>query len=84
MHFLTSINQNPYYYKDNAGSPLQERHRRDARQMREAYRLNKQILTPSDTCFQIAFNYIDKKQVSYPLIDKAVRKALHRLIEDKG
>lgn len=54
------------------------------RQMREAYRLNKQILTPSDTCFQIAFNYIDKKQVSYSLIEKAMRKALHRLIEDKG
>ena len=52
--------------------------------MREAYRLNKQILAPADTCFQIAFNYIDKKQVSYPLIDKAMRKALHRLIEDKG
>lgn len=54
------------------------------RQMREAYRLNKQILAPADICFQIAFNYIDKKQVSYSLIDKAMRKALHRLIEDKG
>jgi ribonuclease P protein component len=53
------------------------------RLMREAYRLNKQILAPSDTCFQIAINYIDKKQVAYSLIDKAMRKALLRLVEEK-
>lgn len=54
------------------------------RQMREAYRLNKQILAESDICFQIAINYIDKQQVAYSLIDKAMRKALQRLVQDKG
>ena len=53
------------------------------RQMREAYRLNKPILAESDTSFQIAINYIDKHQVAYSLIDKAMRKALQRLIQKK-
>ena len=53
------------------------------RQMREAYRLNKPILAELDTSFQIAINYIDKHQVAYSLIDKAMRKALQRLIQKK-
>ena len=53
------------------------------RKMREAYRLNKQILAESDTCFQIAINYIDKQQVAYSLRDKAMRKVLQRLTQTK-
>lgn len=49
------------------------------RQMREAYRLNKQVLEETGRCFQIAFNYIDKDKQDYRLIDKAMRKALNRL-----
>lgn len=48
------------------------------RLMREAYRLNQELL-PAETCYQIAFNYIDKGQQSYPVIEKAMRKALLRL-----
>lgn len=55
--------------------------------MREAYRLNKQILTPdsenSNTPhFLIAFNYMDKEMRDYPTIEKAVRKALRKIIEN--
>ena len=52
------------------------------RQMREAYRQNKQILEDSGLYFQIAFNYIDKEKQDYRLIDKAMRKALNRLIKE--
>ena len=57
------------------------------RLMREAYRLNKQILTPdsenSNTPhFLIAFNYMDKEMRDYPTIEKAVRKALRKIIEN--
>jgi hypothetical protein len=50
--------------------------------MREAYRQNKQILEDSGLYFQIAFNYIDKEKQDYRLIDKAMRKALNRLIKE--
>ena len=54
------------------------------RQMREAYRLNKQLLEGSGKCFQIAFNYIDKEKQDYRLIDKAMRKALIRLVKEES
>ncbi|MBR2935782.1 MAG: ribonuclease P protein component [Paludibacteraceae bacterium] len=49
------------------------------RQMREAYRLNKQILLNADQYYLIAFNYMDKQKQPYSLIDKAMRKALKRI-----
>ena len=54
------------------------------RQMREAYRLNKYVLEESGMYFQIAFNYIDKEKQDYRLIDKAMRKALNRLIKGEN
>ena len=54
------------------------------RQMREAYRLNKYVLEESGKYFQIAFNYIDKEKQDYRLIDKAMRKALNRLIKGEN
>ena len=53
------------------------------RMMREAYRLNKYVLEESGKHFQIAFNYIDKEKQDYRLIDKAMRKALKRIAENK-
>ena len=49
------------------------------RLMREAYRLNKDIIEGEDIHYQLAFNYIDKEKQDYRLIDKAIRKALNRL-----
>lgn len=49
------------------------------RLMREAYRLNKHILTDKGVHMQIAFNYIDKEQQPYAVIEKAMRKALGRV-----
>jgi len=51
------------------------------RLMREAYRLNKDILIEKEIRCQIAFNYIDKEQQSYAIIAKAMRKALVRIAE---
>ena len=48
-------------------------------QMREAYRLNKEILEQSGKHYHLAFNYIDKEMQDYRLIDKAMQKALKRL-----
>ena len=53
------------------------------RLMREAYRLNKDILLSSNQHFNLAFNYIDKQQVAYAVIDKAMKKALKRIAEYK-
>ena len=47
------------------------------RLMREAYRLNKDML--ADGHYQIAFNYIDKAEQPYAVIEKAMRKALGRV-----
>lgn len=47
------------------------------RLMREAYRLNKDML--ADGHYQIAFNYIDKAEQPYAVIEKAMRKALARV-----
>ena len=52
------------------------------RQMREAYRLNKDILSESEGHYQIAFNYMDKEQQSYVTIEKAVRKALKKIAHE--
>ena len=49
------------------------------RLMREAYRLNNDILSNSDTHYLLAFYYIDKERQPYALIEKAMRKALKRL-----
>jgi hypothetical protein len=45
--------------------------------MREAYRLNKGLL--GEGHYQIAFNYIDKTEQPYSVIEKAMRKALGRV-----
>ena len=52
------------------------------RQMREAYRLNKHVLEETGKYFQIAFNYIDKEKQDYRVIEKAMRKALNRLVKE--
>lgn len=49
------------------------------RQMREAYRLNRQILADTGKTYQIAFNYMEKDMHDYHTIDKAMRRALKRL-----
>ena len=48
------------------------------RLMREAYRLNQGLLEPP---FLIAFNYIDKEEQPYAVIEKAVCKALKKIRE---
>ena len=52
------------------------------RLMREAYRLNKLILTDSGLRVMVAFNYVDKQQQPYHVIDKAMRKALNKIKKD--
>lgn len=49
------------------------------RQMREAYRLQKDLL--GATHYQVAFNYMDKQPQPYAVIAKAMRKALTRLAQ---
>lgn len=51
--------------------------------MKEAYRLNKEVLESTENHFQIAFNYIDKEQQSYAVIEKAVRKALKKIVANE-
>ena len=56
------------------------------RLMREAYRMNQDILaSDSDSGltshFLIAFNYMDKEEQPYALIKKAVCKALKKIAE---
>ena len=46
------------------------------RLMREAYRLNQDLLEGN---FLIAFNYIDKEEQPYAVIEKAVCKALRKV-----
>ena len=47
------------------------------RLMREAYRQNQDLL--GDAHYQIAFNYIDKEEQSFSIIEKAVCKALKKI-----
>lgn len=49
------------------------------RMMREAYRLNKDIIDGEDMHYQVAFNYIDKEKQPYVIIEKAICKALKRI-----
>ncbi|MBR2165609.1 MAG: ribonuclease P protein component [Paludibacteraceae bacterium] len=47
------------------------------RLMREAYRQHQEILAKSH--YIIAFNYIDKEELSYAVIEKAMVKALNKI-----
>lgn len=47
------------------------------RLMREAYRLNQNIL--DEQHFLIAFNYMDKEEQTFAVVDKAVCKALKKV-----
>ena len=47
------------------------------RLMREAYRLNQALL--GEGHYQIAFNYMDKEEQPYQIIEKAVCKALKKI-----
>ena len=56
------------------------------RLMREAYRLHQDILTSNSESgqtsnFYIAFNYMDKEEQPYAVIEKAVCKALKKIAE---
>ena len=56
------------------------------RLMREAYRLNQDILTSNSDSgqtsnFLIAFNYMDKEEQSFATINKAICKALKKISE---
>lgn len=53
------------------------------RWMREAYRHHQEILEPDQCHYQLAFNYIDKELQPYAVIEKAMRKALTRIAENK-
>ena len=50
------------------------------RLMREAYRLNQELLTSN---FLIAFNYMDKEEQPYSTIEKALCKALRKVKGEK-
>ena len=52
------------------------------RQMREAYRLNKEVLEQSGKRYHLAFNYIDKDMQDFKIISKAMAKALKRLADE--
>lgn len=47
------------------------------RLMREAYRLNQELL--GEEHYQIAFNYMDKEEQPFAVIEKAVCKALRKM-----
>ena len=49
------------------------------RLMREAYRLHKDTL--GDQHYQIAFNYMDKEEQSFAVIEKAICKSLKKISE---
>ena len=49
------------------------------RLMREAYRLHQDLL--GDKHYLIAFNYMDKEELSFAVIEKAVCKALKKIAE---
>jgi ribonuclease P protein component len=57
------------------------------RLMREAYRLNQDILQAEPAIRQaywIAFNYTDKEEQPFAVIEKAVRKALRKIKESES
>lgn len=47
------------------------------RLMREAYRLNQELL--GEKHYIIAFNYMDKEEQSFAVIEKAICKALNKI-----
>jgi hypothetical protein len=47
--------------------------------MRETYRLNQEIL--GDLHYQIAFNYMDKEEQPYAVVEKAIKKALKKIAQ---
>lgn len=49
------------------------------RLMREAYRLHQDLL--GDKHYLVAFNYMDKEELSFAVIEKAVCKALKKIAE---
>ena len=51
------------------------------RRMREAYRLNKEILPPC--CASISFTYISKEKLPYSKIEEAVKAILQIIAENK-
>jgi ribonuclease P protein component len=53
------------------------------RLMREAYRLNKQVLLDTDKHYHLALNYIDKEMQEYKTINKAMVKILKRLATEE-
>jgi len=53
------------------------------RLMREAYRLNKQVLLSADKHYHLALNYIDKEMQDYKTINKAMVKILKRLATEE-
>lgn len=53
------------------------------RQMREAYRLNKQMLVDEEKYYHLAFNYIDKEMQGFKTINKAMNKALKRIASEE-
>ena len=50
------------------------------RLMREAYRLHQDLL--GEKHYLIAFNYMDKEELSFAVIEKAVCKALKKIAEN--
>lgn len=52
------------------------------RLMREAYRLHQDLL--DEEHFLIAFNYMDKEEQSFAIIEKAVCKALRKVKSERG
>ena len=49
------------------------------RRMREVYRLNKHLLSESNTFYHIAFVYVDKSIVPYDQIEPKLKKLIKRL-----
>jgi len=48
------------------------------RQMREAYRLNKQIISTSDKFYLLGITYISPNKLSYMEIDAAMKKVFNK------
>lgn len=56
------------------------------RRMREAYRLNKQplmdVLEEKDVQLGVAFLFVSKEELDYHFIEKAMKKAIQKLINE--
>lgn len=51
------------------------------RLMREAYRLQQAPLQNSTQHYEIAFNYIDKAEQPYAVIEKSIRKSIAKIVQ---